>query len=477
MVTTLMSPVEKEQEKKSKARLVNQHTFRALHQQHAAAAAENDENEDDAEVAAAAPGLWQQAATGCYHLLFNVALSALYWLVAPFNGLLLKFRGRPKAGRPLKVLRMTTMIAQGGVAKVCLQTVLAMPAEEVETMLLVFGGKQPLPPSLAARPDIPRLLYKLLLWPGAYKPKMFKHILKMARILIKTNPDVVHLHEPQFAATLRIAAALSGGRRLIVHLHNDYNVRHQRENKIQRELQKHALRRCHLLACSQTIFDAGVTYLAPTHYPLTLIEDGSDDRPDCPPDERLIADLKAAASGRKIIAKMAHLVPHKRIEDFLMACRILLDEGYPIFVLLMCYGKDKAEPALRAKFEEWFAPEEGEFLFRVHAPQHLLPHISIGVTTSALEGLGLNVLEYQVEGVPVVASDLIPHKEMITDGEDGLLFPVTDIPALVRALKQLLGDEALCRRLGEAGRTRALRRQWRLTGRRTAEFYKHVAGK
>ena len=327
-----------------------------------------------------------------------------------------------------------------------------------------------------AREDIPHLKYKLILWPGAYKLKMFKHIFKLAKIIWRRKPDIIHLHEPQFSPALRIAAALSGGRRIVVHLHNDYTVRHQRDNPMQRALQKHALRRAWLIACSQTIFDAGVKYLAPTRHPITLIEDGSDDRPDCPPDETLAANLTRAAGGRFILAKMAHIMPHKRIEDFLMACRILLDQGYPIFTLLMCYGKDWAAPPLREKFNSYFSPEEGEFLFRVHAPQHYLGQVTIGVTTSALEGLGLNVLEYQVEGVPVAASDLIPHREMVTHGEDGLLFRVGDVPALVRNLKLLLDSEELRHRLGEAGRRRAAKRQWVNTGRRSVEFYRRLIG-
>ena len=461
---------------------VNQHTFRVLNPD-AAAPASNPEPAPEA--CGAASGKGEAAAppvpprrplhVRCYQALFQTALAAFYFTVAPLNELLARRRKQP-AGRPPRILRMTTMIAQGGVAKVCLQSVLAQPRGEFETSLLIFGGKQAMPPSLQARPDIARLRYKLVIWPNSHRPRLFRDIFKLARLFHRADPDLIHVHEPQFAPAVRIAAALSGGRAITVHLHNDYTVRHQKEHALGRAIQKHALRRAHLIACSRTILEAGQRYLGATHYPLTLIEDGADDRPDCPPDARLAGDLTHAAAGRRILAKMAHLMPHKRIDDFLAAGRILLDEGYPVFILLMAYGKDRFGERMRKHFSSLFAPHEGEFLFRVHAPQHLLDQVAIGVTTSALEGLGLNVLEYQVQGIPVVASDLMPHREMITDGEDGLLFPVGDVPALVRALKRFLDDDALGRQLGEAGRRRAAARTWAATGRRTADYYRSILG-
>lgn len=486
MAVTLIEKTEKKKEGKDKP--LNAHTFRILDPQLLKKQASAEEEEDDDEEEDGGPGSQDGAEqltlreriashwliTKPRNWLFNRLLALSYYGIAPLNDLFLRLRPRPAANRPLRVLRMTTMISQGGVAKVALQTLLRIPPAQAQTSLLVFGGKQPVPPSLKAREDIPYIKYKLQIFPGSYNFKMFKQILKLARIMIKTRADLVHVHEPQFAPAVRIAAALAGGRRLVLHLHNDYNVRHARENPLHRALKQHALRRMRLIACSQTIFDAGVEYLGQTRWPLTLIEDGADDRPDCPPDERLASDLARAANGRIILAKMAHLMPHKRIEDFLMACRILLDEGYPVFALLMCYGKDRMEEKMRETFNHYFAPEEGEFLFRVHAPQHILNQVGIGITTSALEGLGLNVLEYQVEGVPVVASDLKPHREMITPGEDGLVFPVGDVPALLRELKRLLGDEALRQRLGEAGRQRARRRTWDGTARNMVEFYRSV---
>ena len=410
-----------------------------------------------------------------YQHFFNLCLVILYHLFSRLNRLLMK--KKLPADRPIRILRITSMVAQGGVAKVVVQTALATDPSDVEIHILVFGKRFKNPPTIDENPKIKMINRKLQFFPGSYYFTIFKHTFKLARVIVRARPDLIHLHEPQFSPVVLTAAGLAGGYPVVVHLHSVYSDRRANASLAHILLERHALRRTPLIACSETIRQGAVEWLEWTRKPIALIEDGADDIPNWPSDEQLATDLIQAAAGRKIIAKMARLVPLKRIDDFLMACRILLDEGYPIFVLLMSYGKGKQKRAMRAKFDEMFAPEEGEFLFHVQAPQHLLQHIDIGVSASSLEGLGLNVLEFQVEGVPVVCTDLPAHREMVEDGQNGLLFPVGDLPALLRMLKKMLDNPELCRQIGEAGRQRAAERTWTRTAEQTTQFYREVLSK
>jgi colanic acid/amylovoran biosynthesis glycosyltransferase len=52
------------------------------------------------------------------------------------------------------------------------------------------------------------------------------------------------------------------------------------------------------------------------------------------------------------------------------------------------------------------------------------------------------------------ASPAIP--ELIRDGGDGLLVAPSDLEGLVEALKALIDDPGLCRRLGASGRQRVI---------------------
>ena len=61
------------------------------------------------------------------------------------------------------------------------------------------------------------------------------------------------------------------------------------------------------------------------------------------------------------------------------------------------------------------------------------------------------VVEAMVNGLPVVASDLPPIVEHLGDEEAGLMFPSGDATRAEEAIRRLVGDEALRRRLGAVG--------------------------
>lgn len=79
----------------------------------------------------------------------------------------------------------------------------------------------------------------------------------------------------------------------------------------------------------------------------------------------------------------------------------------------------------------------------------------------SIEGFGLVYLEAGSHGLPVVAHAIGGVPEAVIDGETGLLVAPGDSAALSAAFARLLGDPALRRRLGEAGRVRARRHSWR----------------
>ena len=70
---------------------------------------------------------------------------------------------------------------------------------------------------------------------------------------------------------------------------------------------------------------------------------------------------------------------------------------------------------------------------------------------------GVAVIEAGACALPVVVSDAGGLPEVVRDGETGLVVPREDVPALQAALKRLVLDEALRRRIGRAGREHVAR--------------------
>lgn len=76
---------------------------------------------------------------------------------------------------------------------------------------------------------------------------------------------------------------------------------------------------------------------------------------------------------------------------------------------------------------------------------------------SRREGLGIAALEALACGVPVIAADNRGTREYMIDGVDGIVCFSDDVQAFARAISRLRDDPELCRRMGNAGRTIAVK--------------------
>lgn len=82
----------------------------------------------------------------------------------------------------------------------------------------------------------------------------------------------------------------------------------------------------------------------------------------------------------------------------------------------------------------------------------LLAAADLFVCPSRHEPLGNVVLEAWAQAVPVVAAAAQGPSQLITNGQDGLLVPVDDAPAMAASMRRLLEDCDSAREMGQAGR-------------------------
>ena len=108
--------------------------------------------------------------------------------------------------------------------------------------------------------------------------------------------------------------------------------------------------------------------------------------------------------------------------------------------------------------------------------QRLYARAAVVACPSRREGFGVTCLEAMAHARPVVATSVGGLRDLVVDGETGLVVPPTDPRALRAALERLLGDRDLRRRLGAAGRERARRRfSWEVVTDATVATYRMAA--
>lgn len=100
----------------------------------------------------------------------------------------------------------------------------------------------------------------------------------------------------------------------------------------------------------------------------------------------------------------------------------------------------------------------------------------IAVSPSLYEGFGLPAAEAMSSGLPVIAARAGALPEVVgEDGKTGILVPPAEPGALAAAIKRLINDEPLRKRLGEAGRKRMQQNfSWRKAAKRTVEVYQEL---
>ncbi len=86
----------------------------------------------------------------------------------------------------------------------------------------------------------------------------------------------------------------------------------------------------------------------------------------------------------------------------------------------------------------------------------LLGVMDIFCLPSYREGMPRSIIEAMMMELPVVATNIRGSREEVIDGETGLLVPTRNSTALTQALGRLIADRDLSRRMGQAGRQRAL---------------------
>jgi glycosyltransferase involved in cell wall biosynthesis len=272
---------------------------------------------------------------------------------------------------------------------------------------------------------------------------------RLARVIKQLKPDIVHAHDPHGVAMAALALSMStqlAKPPLVASRRVDFHLRGS-------SLSRWKYRQVDCFICaSEAIRQMLVGDGVPEARAVTIHEGIDLGRVESAPPARLHEELWLPHHA-PVVGNVAALVAHKG-QRHLIEAAILVHRQVPDARFVIA-GEGELRPALERQIKEHHL--EKHVLLAGFRPDVLSLHqaFDIFVMSSVTEGLGTSLLDAMAAAKPIVATAAGGIPEVVVDGETGFLVAPRDHEAMARALVTLLKDEALRRRMGEAGRARA----------------------
>ncbi len=160
------------------------------------------------------------------------------------------------------------------------------------------------------------------------------------------------------------------------------------------------------------------------------------------------------APGDCIVGNVARLEKAKGQKYLIEAVQILKDKGLNVKCLVV--GSGSLEQELRNLVTAKEVEDRVFFLgTRTDLPE-LFSAMDMFVFPSLWEGLPLSLLSAMAAGLPIITTHAGGIRDVIVDGEDGIVVPGSDASAIAKAIEKVLNDKELRKMLSENARQKVL---------------------
>jgi glycosyltransferase involved in cell wall biosynthesis len=282
----------------------------------------------------------------------------------------------------------------------------------------------------------------------------------LVRLIRAERPDLVHAHMPISGVLARLAARVCGVRLVAYTCHgflfNQPGSPKRRAAALLLEWIAGRVTDRYFTVSDEEAADARRLHI---HRRAVGVGNG---RPPAQfhPDPVARARIRAGfgvPDDRVVVIVVSRLVRHKGHPELLEAMRAVPEAELWVVGdrLPSDHGESLDDAFARAARPDALGPRLRRLGYRTDIAA-LLAASDVFALPSHFEGLPMSVIEAMLCGLPVVATRIRGPREQVVPGETGLLVPPRDVDALADALRRLATDAPLRRRLGEAGRCRAL---------------------
>jgi glycosyltransferase involved in cell wall biosynthesis len=351
----------------------------------------------------------------------------------------------------VRILHLVEALGRGGLEQVVATLARRMP-ERYQVGVVALAAAGPVYDDLQAAGAQVRCL--------AIRDYYPRSVIRVARTLVESRPDIVHTHGHFAGVAGRFAARLVGVKAVIHHLHTTDTTLRRRHRRLENLLAAVSRR---VLCCSEAVARHARIDLGLPDSLVEVVRNGID---PAPAPDRAAARRALGDPAAPLVACVGALTPHKGQAVLLAAWAATAKIGGTL--VLVGDGPDR--PALEAMAARLGIAARVLFTGRRDDVRALMPAFDLLVVPSVgREGLSLAALEAMDAGLPVVASRIGGLSEVVDHERSGLLVPPGDAGALTAALETLLSSPARARAFGEEGRRRVE------AGFRAADMVRRIA--
>jgi len=155
-----------------------------------------------------------------------------------------------------------------------------------------------------------------------------------------------------------------------------------------------------------------------------------------------------------VVGTTGRLTSLKSVAHLIMAIAVLLSKNIEVTCLILGEGPQRGElEALAAQLE---VDEHVRFVGFQADPLAWVQAMDICILCSSSEGLPRTILEAMLVSKPVIGSNVAGTRELIVDGETGLLYDYGNVQALAMAIQRLSSEPLLREKMGHLGRRRVV---------------------
>jgi glycosyltransferase involved in cell wall biosynthesis len=294
---------------------------------------------------------------------------------------------------------------------------------------------------------------------------------RLARVLRELQPEVIHAHDPHAVSMASMALSTMPDRRrpaLVIARRVDFHLKRNAFSRWKYQQVDAAI--CSSNAIRNMVVEDGIAETAV----FTVHEGVQVERIEALPRADVCKELWLPP-GSPTVGNIAALVPHKGQRYLVDAAQAVVRAMPDAHILI--FGEGELRPALTRQIKHLGLEHRVQLAGFRPDILSLLKGLDVFVMSSLTEGLGTSILDAMAASKPVVGTTAGGIPESVEDGVTGILVPPHNAAALADAIVRLLQDEALRRRMGEAGfeRVRALFNVDRMVDE-TLAVYEHVAG-